>query len=95
MHKFLLLLVFQLLNLLDGIFTYQGVTKLGIEVEANLLVYWSMKRVGIIPAILAFKLLAAGSGVWLALRNDLHWLWLVILIYLWIAVIPWFLVLYT
>lgn len=62
------LVAFLLAQCLDGVFTYVGVMKFGIGIEANPVVAGLMAHFGHGPGLLSAKMLAAFLGICLHLR---------------------------
>ena len=54
--------IFLLAQALDGILTYIGVSRLGIEIEANILLATWMHVIGAPATLLGAKLMACGCG---------------------------------
>ena len=63
------LVAFLLVQCLDGIFTYVGVSAFGLGIEANPVVAGLMARLGHGPGLLSAKILAAGLGICLHFRE--------------------------
>lgn len=85
----LLLAVFMLLQVADGLMTYVAVDMFGPQAEGNpLLVTW-MSMLGYGPALLGAKLLACGCGVVLYVCGVNHALVGLTALYLFGAVMPW------
>jgi hypothetical protein len=61
----LLLALFLLTQICDGLFTYVAVSVFGRVAEANVLIHTWIGLVGPEPAIVGAKLLAAGCGLFL------------------------------
>ena len=87
-----ILIVFLLTQVFDGILTYTAVVWLGVVGEGNLLLATAMRVAGAGPALVGAKSLAAGCGLLLYTRR-LHWVLGVLTgIYLLAAITPWLLV---
>ena len=65
----LILIVFLLTQVFDGILTYVAVSWLGVVGEGNLLLATAMKVAGAGPALFGAKTLAAGCGLLLYTRG--------------------------
>ncbi len=64
-----IVLVFLFVQLLDGVFTYLGVTIWGPGIEANPIVSSTVALVGLGAGLATAKLLAVGLGIVLHLRR--------------------------
>jgi hypothetical protein len=87
-----LLLVIQAL---DGLLTYIGVVKFGIEVERNPLVSMFMAQVGIETALIATKALAAFCSVTLYLAQAHLAIACLSVIVVYGAIAPWVIILFA
>jgi hypothetical protein len=58
----IVIVTFLLMQFLDGIFTYIGVTTWGLSVEFNPILVWAMSVVGVGLGLIAVKLVAIGFG---------------------------------
>jgi hypothetical protein len=67
----LVLLLFLVAQVCDGVFTYMAVTAVGLSAEGNMLLATWMALVGPAPTLLVAKLVAAGAGV-LVYYRGLH-----------------------
>ena len=85
----LLVVTFLLTQVLDGIFTYIGVTTFGISIEANPIIASLMTALGHGPGLLSAKLLAAGLGIMLHLRQIHAAIAALSAFYLVVAIVPW------
>src|SRR5262245_16593801 len=63
------LVAFLLVQCLDGIFTYVGVSAFGLGIEANPVVAGLMASLGHGPGVLSAKILAASLGICLHFRE--------------------------
>ena len=81
-------------QILDGIFTYIGVTTYGIGIEANPLIAELMTQLGHGPGLFSAKLLAAVLGICLHLRAIHRAVAVLAAFYLTVAVAPWALILF-
>ena len=88
------LLAFLLMQCLDGVFTYMGVSAFGIAAEANPLLTALMTQLGHGPGLLAAKVLAAGLGICLHLQETHGVIVLLTGFYLTAAVAPWTVILF-
>lgn len=73
----------------DGILTYIGVMTFGIGIEANPLLSGLMVRFGEATALVGAKLVAAGLGIALHLREVHTAVAVLTLFYVAIAIVPW------
>jgi len=80
---------FFVVQCLDGIFTYLGVSIWGPAIEANPLISSAMAVAGPIPGLAGAKLVAIAFGIVLHLRRVHNVVALLTLIYLTVAVLPW------
>ncbi len=83
------LLLFLSAQVCDGLFTYAAVHAEGIIAEGNLLLATWMSLIGVGPALLGAKLMAAVCGVILYARGVHGALALLTLFYAFAAVGPW------
>ena len=88
------LILFLIAQLLDGVFTYLGVTTHGTAVEANPILGWLMASVGAGPALAGAKLLAGSFGVALHMIQVHGIMALLTALYFGVAVVPWVQVLF-
>ena len=80
---------FLLVQCLDGVFTYLGVTIWGLSIEANPIISAAMGVVGLATGLAGAKLVAVAFGIVLHLRR-VHMLVAVLtLIYVAVAILPW------
>ena len=89
-----------ILQILDGVLTAMGMMHFGTPVEGNPILRFMMDCIGIFPTLIAIKALAIGIIVTLCcLSKQVTWvgfsLRCVAVIYLWFAVIPWSVIIYT
>ena len=64
-QEVLVLVIFLVVQLLDGALTYVGVRQFGIEAEGNLLLTSLMQAWGTGPALIAAKLFSSACGLML------------------------------
>ena len=84
--------MFLTIQVLDGLFTYWGVSTLGVGVEANALLVTSMGAMGAPRALLSAKLLACLCG-YILYRTECHRpLAITTGLYLGMAIVPWLLI---
>ena len=91
----IILLVFLLLQVFDGVLTYTAVAWLGVVGEGNVLLATAMHFAGAGPALLAAKTLAAGCGVLLYMRGFYVVLGTLTGLYLFAAITPWLMVFHS
>jgi hypothetical protein len=89
----LVLAIFLVTQVFDGLFTYVAVDAYGVIAEGNLLLATWIELVGAGPAILGAKLLAAGCGVVLYSLGVRRALLGLTVFYLVAAIAPWLVVL--
>ena len=88
----LILALFLLAQMCDGLLTYTAVAWLGVVGEGNALLALAMRTAGPGPALLAAKALASGCGLLLYVRGFDGVLSLLTGLYLLAAIAPWLLV---
>ncbi len=91
----LVLALFLVAQISDGIFTYTVVHAEGLVAEGNVLLATWMGLVGPAPALLGAKLLAAACGVLLYVRGGHRTLAFLTLFYAVAAVAPWLMILHS
>jgi hypothetical protein len=80
--------IFVLAQILDGIFTYVGVTR-GLSSEANPLGSWLMSVAGVGLGVMVLKFVSVGMGIWLYSFNAHTVLALATVATFVFAVFPW------
>ncbi|PYR00732.1 MAG: hypothetical protein DMF97_09005 [Acidobacteria bacterium] len=80
---------FLIVQCLDGVLTYLGVSIWGPDIEANPLISSAMALAGPIPGLAGAKLVAIGFGIILHLRRVHNIVALLTLVYLTVAILPW------
>ena len=85
----LAVLAFLVVQSLDGVFTYVGVTFWGPGIEANPIVSSTVNAVGLGVGLATVKLFAVGLGIGLHLRRVHNLVALLTGIYLAAAIVPW------
>lgn len=85
----LVVLVFMIVQCLDGVFTYLGVRTWGPGVEANPLISSAMSMAGLAGGLAGAKLVAAAFGIMLHLRRVHNLVALLTAIYIAAAILPW------
>ena len=88
----LILLVFLVLQVFDGILTYTAVAWLGLVGEGNVLLATAMHFAGAGPALLAAKALASACGVLLYARGFYGILGALTGLYVVAAITPWLMI---
>jgi hypothetical protein len=88
------LVAFLLVQALDGVLTYVGVSTYGPHIEGNPVVAWLIACLGRGPALATAKLAAGGFGVALHLSSVHRAVAVLAAFYLAVAVIPWVALLY-
>lgn len=88
------LLVFLLAQCFDGIFTYVGVLRFGLGIEANPIIAALMLHFGHGVALTSAKIVAAGLGICLHVRQIHGAVAALAAFYLAIAILPWTVVLF-
>lgn len=82
-------LAFLLVQLLDGIFTYLGVTIWGPGIEGNPLISSAVSVAGLGAGLAIAKLVAVGFGIVLHLRRVHNLVALLTAVYVCAAILPW------
>jgi len=90
----LIFAAFLLTQILDGVFTYVGVSVFGVAAEGNPLLAWLMMSYGELIALAGAKIVAACCGVALYLLAVDRLLAILTLVYIGGALVPWTLVLF-
>jgi Domain of unknown function (DUF5658) len=83
------IVLFLVMQGLDGVFTYVGLAVYGPSIEANPLLGWLMHSFGTGPALAGAKLTAAGLGILLHLVAVHRAVALLTLLYACAAILPW------
>jgi hypothetical protein len=76
-------------QVLDGIFTYLGVTRWGPAIEANPIVNSAVALAGLGLGLSVVKMTAIGFGMLLHLRRVHNLVALLTAVYLFVAIFPW------
>lgn len=84
-----IVVAFLVVQVLDGIFTYLGVTIWGPGIEANPIVSSAMAAVGLGAGLAIAKLIAVCFGIVLHLRRVHNLVALLTVVYLCAAILPW------
>jgi Domain of unknown function (DUF5658) len=84
----IVIVVFLVSQVLDGAFTYLGVTAFGLS-EGNPLIAYYMRHHGVGPSLTVAKCLAVGCSMVLHLMGLHRTLGVLTLLYLSLAVLPW------
>jgi hypothetical protein len=82
-------MTFVLVQVLDGVFSYIGVSLHGPAIEGNPLVAWYLGAFGPAMGFTMAKLFAISCGAILYLTKHHHWVALLTLFYIVFAVGPW------
>ncbi len=90
----LALVAFLLSQVLDGAFTYLGISLYGPSIEGNPIVGWLMSRLGQGPTLTAIKVTASTLGITLHLISVHRVVAVLALLYMGAAVLPWAAILY-
>jgi hypothetical protein len=85
----LAVLIFLVVQCLDGAFTYLGVCRWGPGIEANPLVSSAVAAAGLGAGLASAKLLAMGFGILLHLRQVHGIVALLTALYIAAAIVPW------
>lgn len=91
----LVLLLFLVAQICDGIFTLVAVQSSGLEAEGNVLLSTWMGLIGAVPALLGAKLLAATCGVILYMLGVHRALAALTLLYGVFSISPWIVAFHT
>lgn len=89
----IVLAIFIVAQILDAVFTYGGVTRLGVDVEMNVLLATAMRAIGPALTLATAKLVACGCGLFLYWTARHRTLAVAAGLYLGVAVVPWCIVL--
>ncbi len=84
-----IIIVFLVLQALDGIFTYLGLARFGQSAEGNPLIAWVIPVVGQGMAVASAKLVAASLGAILHVTGVHRVVAALTALYLVVAVVPW------
>lgn len=84
----LVIVLFLLAQVLDGAFTYLGISAFGLT-EGNPLIAFYMSHMGVAPSLTAAKIAAAGCAMVLHLCGLHRTLAVLTLLYLSLAILPW------
>ena len=88
----IVLLLFLVVQVFDGLFTYVAVDALGIAAEGNRLLAAAMSGFGAMPTLVVAKLIAAAGGLLLYVRGWHRVLAMVTTLYALVAIGPWLMV---
>ena len=91
----IILLVFLVLQVFDGLLTYTAVAWLGVVGEGNVLLATAMQFAGAGPALIGAKTLASGCGVLLYSRGFYAVLGALTGLYLIAAITPWLMIFHS
>ena len=80
---------FVIVQCLDGVFTYLGVSIWGPSIEANPIISAAMGVVGLATGLAGAKLVAVGFGIVLHLRRVHTLVAFLTLVYVAVAILPW------
>ncbi len=84
-----MILVFFLTQVLDGAFTYVGVTIWGPEIEVNPIMSWVIANVGLTVGLGGAKLLCMAVGAFLHLTGAHRAVAVAVIVYVVFAIVPW------
>lgn len=90
-----LLIVFIIQQILDGIFTWHGIHKEGINFEVNNLLFFYFNAMGIFNTLLFAKIFAIGFGIFLYEKKCRKILFALNIVYFFVATLPHFYFLYV
>ena len=85
----LVVVIFLVMQCLDGVFTYLGVSLWGPAIEANPLIASAITAVGVIAGIGGAKLIAVAFGIVLHLRRVHNLVAVLTALYFTAAILPW------
>lgn len=88
------MVLFLVMQALDGALTYVGVTVMGLHMEANPVLSWMMEAMGCAAALTSAKLVASVLGIVLHLSSVHRIVAALAVFYLAVAVLPWLALLY-
>jgi Domain of unknown function (DUF5658) len=80
---------FMLMQCLDAVFTYLGVSIWGPTIEANPIISSAMAVGGVVAGLGSAKLVAIGFGMLLHLRRVHNLVALLTIVYFAVAILPW------
>ena len=90
-----ILLLFLLAQLMDGVFTYVGISKFGEAIEANPLLSWYIATFGPAVALIGAKALAVACAATLHFCARHRTVGVLTIVYLAAAVWPWTLIIWS
>lgn len=82
-------LCFLVVQALDGVLTYLGVTAWGLSIEGNPLISTAMHHAGWATGLAAAKLVAVAFGIVLHLQRVHHLVAILTVFYVGAAIVPW------
>src|SRR5262245_63417446 len=85
----LIVVGFVLVQCLDGVFTYLGITLWGVGVEGNPLVSAFVSTAGLGAGLAGAKLIAVAFGILLHLKHAHHLVAFLTAVYVAVAILPW------
>lgn len=88
-HGDVLIILFFLTQALDGVFTYMGIAIHGLWIEVNPIIYVIISQMGPGLGLASVKLVAAGLGILLHLRQVHGTIALLTTFYVGVALLPW------
>jgi hypothetical protein len=90
-HRFgnLVVIVFVLVQYLDGLYTYAGFGIWGLGIEANPIIRWAAALLGPGVGLLLAKFTAIGFGILLHLRGVHHVVAALTVFYVVLSIAPW------
>ena len=88
------LVIFLLVQALDGVLTYVGVSTLGVRMEGNPFIGWLMSAMGQAAGLATAKLAAGFFGIALHLSAVHKAVALLAVFYVAVAVLPWIAILF-
>jgi hypothetical protein len=92
-QEIIVLVIFLIAQLLDGLLTYKGIRVMGLEVEANQLLVFYIEAFGAPSALIGAKVFASVCGLVLYVTAYYRLLAAAAGAYLGVAVVPWLLTL--
>ena len=84
-----IVVIFLLVQCLDGVFTYLGVRIWGLDIEANPIVFSAISLAGLGAGLAGTKLVAIGLGIALHLRRVHNVIAVLTALYVALAIVPW------
>ena len=85
----IVVVAYVIVQLLDGVYTYIGVSRLGISVELNPLVGWAMTILGVGFGLVVVKFVTTGFGALIYYHGYHNLLALITAFYMAVVILTW------